>query len=70
MSEDMIIKILNLALLLIVPFLMTGVIRKTKAFFGGRKGASVFQPMYDFVKLLKKKSLKWFNHFQMQKLIT
>lgn len=57
MSEDMIIKILNLALLLIVPFLMTGVIRKTKAFFGGRKGASVFQPMYDFVKLLKKKSI-------------
>ncbi len=50
----MIIKILNLIILLFVPFLMAGVIKKTKAFWGGRKGASVFQPFYDFVKLLKK----------------
>lgn len=46
--------IINLIILLIVPFLMAGVIKKTKAFWGGRKGASIFQPLHDFVKLLKK----------------
>ena len=50
----MIVKILNLIILLVVPFLMLGVIKKTKAFWGGRKGVSLFQPMYDFFKLLKK----------------
>ncbi len=34
--------------------LMAGVIKKTKSFWGGRKGPSVMQPFYDFVKLLKK----------------
>jgi len=46
--------ILNLVILLLVPFLMAGVIKKTKAFWGGRKGASIFQPLYDFIKLMKK----------------
>ncbi|MBQ8635793.1 NADH-quinone oxidoreductase subunit H [bacterium] len=53
----MTVKILNLILLLIIPFLMTGIIRKTKAFWGARKGASIFQPFYDFVKLMKKDSI-------------
>lgn len=53
----MIVKILNLILLLIIPFLMTGLIRKTKAFWGARKGASIFQPFYDFIKLMKKDSI-------------
>lgn len=46
--------LLNLIVLLIAPFIMAGIIRKTKAFWGGRKGASVFQPLYDFIKLVKK----------------
>lgn len=46
--------ILNLIILLLVPFLMAGVIKKTKAFWGGRKGASIFQPLHDFIKLMKK----------------
>lgn len=46
--------LVNLIILLLVPFLMAGVIKKTKAFWGGRKGASIFQPLYDFVKLIKK----------------
>ncbi|HIQ89209.1 TPA: NADH-quinone oxidoreductase subunit H [Candidatus Galligastranaerophilus faecipullorum] len=50
----MAIKILNLIIVLFVPFLMLGVIKKTKAFWGGRYGAPVFQPLYDFVKLMKK----------------
>ena len=46
--------ILNLLILLFVPFLMMGVIKKTKAFWGGRKGPSILQPFYDFVRLIKK----------------
>lgn len=33
---------------------MMGVIKKTKAFWGGRKGVSIWQPLWDFTKLLKK----------------
>lgn len=50
----MMIKLLNLIILLFVPFLMAGVIKKTKSFWGGRKGPSILQPWYDFVKLIKK----------------
>lgn len=50
----MAIKILNILIVLFVPFLMLGVIKKTKAFWGGRYGASVFQPLHDFIKLMKK----------------
>lgn len=41
-------------LLLILPFLFTGLINKTKALISGRKGAPIFQPYFDFIKLLKK----------------
>ena len=50
----MTLKILNLIIVLFVPFLMAGVIKKTKAFWGGRYGASIFQPFWDFIKLVKK----------------
>ncbi len=50
----MIIKILNLIILLFFPFVMMGIIKKTKAFWGGRKGAPLLQPWYDFVRLMKK----------------
>ncbi|MBE7706131.1 MAG: hydrogenase [Cyanobacteria bacterium SIG30] len=50
----MTIKILNLIILLFMPFLMLGIIKKTKAFWGGRRGASILQPVYDFIKLFKK----------------
>lgn len=46
--------LINLAIILIIPFFMMGIIRKTKAFWAGRKGASVFQPVHDFIKLVKK----------------
>ena len=39
--------------LLLAP-LFPGVINKTKAFFGGRKGQSFFQAYYDLAKLLRK----------------
>lgn len=50
----MMAKIINIIILLIVPFLMMGLINKTKAFWAGKCGASIFQPLYDFIKLMKK----------------
>ena len=50
----MIMFFVNLIILLFVPFLMAGVIKKTKTFWQGKKGPSVFQPLYDFIRLMKK----------------
>ena len=53
----MIILLINILILLFVPFLMIGVIKKTKAFWAGRKGVSVWQPVWDFLRLIKKDSV-------------
>lgn len=45
---------MNLILSLLLAPLLVGLVNKTKAFFAGRRGASVFQLYYDLVKLLKK----------------
>lgn len=50
----MITMLINLIIILFAPFLMMGIIKKTKAFWGGRKGASILQPWFDFLKLIKK----------------
>jgi len=36
------------------PFFFIGIINRVKAIWAGRKGASLFQPYYDFLKLLRK----------------
>ena len=64
----MLITLLNILILLIVPFLMLGIIKKTKAFWAGRKGVSVLQPLWDFIKLIKKdavysKTTSWIFKF-------
>ncbi len=46
--------LLNILILLFAPFFVLGIIKKTKAFWGARKGVSIFQPLYDTVKLFKK----------------
>lgn len=46
--------IINILILLFAPFLMLGVIKKTKAFWSGRKGVTLLQPFWDFVRLMKK----------------
>lgn len=48
------VKLINIFIILALPFLFTGIINKTKAFWSGRKGASIFQPYYDFIKLMRK----------------
>ena len=45
---------LNIALILVLPFVMEGVIRRGKAFWGGRKGPRIIQPFYDVLRLLRK----------------
>jgi formate hydrogenlyase subunit 4 len=50
----MIEKIIHIAILLILPPLMLGVINKTKAWFAGRVGPSWFQLYYDLIKLMRK----------------
>jgi len=52
--ENTLIIILNVPILLCLPFLFIGFINRTKAFWSGRKGAPVLQPFYDFVRLLRK----------------
>ena len=46
--------IINILILLFAPFLMLGVIKKTKAFWSGRKGVTLLQPFWDFLRLMKK----------------
>ena len=48
---------INIIILLFVPFLMIGVIKKTKAFWAGRKGVSIWQPLWDFIRLMKKQAV-------------
>jgi formate hydrogenlyase subunit 4 len=45
---------LHLALLLLLPPLLPGLVNKTKALFAGRRGAPILQPYYDIWKLLGK----------------
>lgn len=46
--------ILNILILLILPFFYIGVINRVKSMWAGRKGPSIMQPWFDFVRLLKK----------------
>jgi formate hydrogenlyase subunit 4 len=49
--------LINILILLFMPFLIIGIIKKTKAFWGGRKGVKILQPLYDIIKLLKKETV-------------
>ena len=47
-------KLIPVALPLVLPPLLLGVIGKTKAWFGGRVGPPLLQPYYDLARLLRK----------------
>ncbi|MGM9993117.1 MAG: respiratory chain complex I subunit 1 family protein [Candidatus Avigastranaerophilus sp.] len=51
------ITILNILILIFMPFLTIGIIKKIKAFWGGRKGVKLLQPLYDVLRLLKKEAV-------------
>src|SRR5574337_539734 len=51
------IVILQLIIIIALAPLLSGIIKKIKAFFQIRKGPSIFQPYYDIAKLLRKDSV-------------
>ncbi len=57
MISDIFISISQIIIILALAPLLSGIIKKIKAFFQIRKGASVFQPYYDIAKLLRKDSV-------------
>ena len=64
----MLIFLFNILIILLVPFLFIGIIKKTKAFWSGRKGVNILQPFWDFIKLMKKgavysKTTSWIFKF-------
>ncbi len=50
----MVLKIINLLMLMILPFVFIGIINRTKSLWGGRKGPPIFQSLSDVIKLFKK----------------
>lgn len=48
-------KLIHLGFLLVMPPLLLGVINRTKAWFGGRRGPALLQPYYDLFKLARKR---------------
>ncbi len=51
------IAIFQMLVIIALAPLLSGIMKKVKAFFQIRKGASIFQPYYDIAKLLKKDSV-------------
>lgn len=53
----MILELLQFVMVLAIAPLITGIIRKTKAFLQSRQGPGIFQPYYDLRKLFSKSSV-------------
>ncbi len=46
--------IIQILILIFSPFLFLGIINRVKAIWAGKKGSPIFQPLYDFLKLIRK----------------
>ena len=57
MISALVSAIFQIIIILALSPLLSGIIKKTKAFFQIRKGPSIFQPYYDIAKLFKKDSV-------------
>jgi formate hydrogenlyase subunit 4 len=57
MLSQIFISITQIMIIVALAPLLSGIIKKIKAFFQIRKGASIFQPYYDIAKLLRKDSV-------------
>ncbi len=51
------VRLANLAALLVMPLVLTGVINRVKSLWSGRKGPPLFQLAFDVVRLLRKSSV-------------
>ena len=49
--------VIHVAVMLVFPPLLLGVINRTKAKFGGRRGQPILQTYYDLAKLIRKESV-------------
>lgn len=47
----------NVLVLVVMPFLLTGIINRVKSLWAGRKGPPLFQPAWDVLRLLRKTSV-------------
>lgn len=56
--STLILVVLHLAVILLAPLLLQGVINRTKAFFGGRQGPPLCQSYFDVWRLLQKGSVQ------------
>jgi formate hydrogenlyase subunit 4 len=50
-------RVLHVLSLLVMPFVLTGLINRTKALWSGRKGPPILQSAYDAIRLLRKSSV-------------
>ncbi len=57
MLREAVIGAYQLLLILLLAPLLTGIIKKTKAFFQTRKGPNVFQPYFDLYKYMQKETV-------------
>lgn len=57
MTTAIVLQVVDAALILALAPLMTGIVRKVKARLHGRRGASVFQPYRDLLRLLRKEAV-------------
>src|SRR3990172_12561051 len=57
MLTQIMLAIFQILIILALAPLLSGIIKKVKAFFQIRKGSSIFQPYYDIAKLLRKDSV-------------
>ena len=55
MSTWMQLTLAHIAITLVMPFLLVGVINRTKSWWGGRKGPGLFQSYHDLRRLLRKR---------------
>lgn len=67
MISQIIISFFQIIIIVALAPLLSGIIKKIKAFFQIRKGPSIFQPYYDIAKLLRKdsvvsKNVSWIFH--------
>jgi formate hydrogenlyase subunit 4 len=54
MADNIVETVINISLLLILPFLFLGFINRIKSRWAGRQGPSIIQPFRDFMRLMKK----------------
>ena len=57
MTTAILLQIIDIALILALAPLLTGIVRKVKARLHGRRGASVVQPYRDLLRLLRKEAV-------------